>query len=230
MQETWPDGSFTFLIASGTTKLPAHLNGRPTCCEPLHCIIAAAAPDHKWVRYGRAYSNAMRHTDWHVIKDPRFSGMNPITYLDDASGCVTGAALFEHATSENAVLLLRLAIKRFGAPASILSDNGSCFVGQNGRKKGRGTWRPTVLEEELLERDIALINTRPYHPRTNGKLERFHRSLEEEIHHYGSLREYIDYYNESRLHFSLDIDNYETPQMAFRNKRATEAIRKEDPE
>ena len=49
------------------------------------------------------------------------------------------------------------------------------------------------------------------------------------MHHYGSLREYIDYYNESRLHFSLDIDNYETPQMAFRNKRATEAIRKNDP-
>ena len=35
-----------------------------------------------------------------------------------------------------------------------------------------------------------------------------------------------DYYNESRLHFSLDIDNYETPQMAFRNKRVIEAIRK----
>lgn len=64
--------------------------------------------------------------------------MNLITYLDNASGCVTGAALFEHATSENAVMVLRLAIKRFGAPASILSDNGSCFVGQNGRRKGMG--------------------------------------------------------------------------------------------
>lgn len=190
---------------------------------------AARSRRRKWVRYERAYSNAMWHADWHVIKDPRFSGMNLITYLDDASRCVTGAALFEHATSENAVMLLRLAIRRFGAPASILTDNGSCFVGQNGRKKGRGKWRPTLFEEDLLERDIALINTRPYHPQTNGKLERFHRSLEEEIYHYGSLREYVDYYNESRLHFSLDIDNYETPQMAFRNKRATEAIRKNDP-
>ncbi len=149
--------------------------------------------------------------------------------MDDASRCVTGAALFEHAASENAAVLPGPAIKRFGAPASMLSSNGSCFVGQNGRKKGRGTWQLTVFEEELLGRDIALINTRPYHPQTNGKLERFHRSLVEEIHHYGSLREYIDYYNESRLHFSLDIDNYETPRMAFRNKRATKAIRKNDP-
>ncbi len=95
---------------------------------------------------------------------------------------ITGAALFEHATSENAVMTLRLAIERFGAPASILSDNGSCFVGQNGRKKaaaskgrigGGGTWQPTLFEEELLTRDIILINTRPYHPQTNGKLECF---------------------------------------------------------
>ena len=190
----------------------------------------AKSKRRKWVRYERMYSNAMWHTDWHAMKDPRFHDYQLVTYLDDASRCVTGAAFFEHATSENAVLLLRLAIRRFGAPASILSDNGSCFVGQNGRKKGpMGTWQPTVFEEELLEGGIALINSRPYHPQTNGKLERFHRTLEEEIWNYASLGEYIDYYNETRLHFSLDIDNYETPLMAFRNKKATAAIRKDDP-
>ena len=103
-------------------------------------------------------------------------------------------------------------------------------MGQGGRKKGpMGTWQPTVFEEELLESDIVLINSRPYHPQTNGKLERFHRTLEEEIWNYASLSEYIEYYNETRLHFSLDIDNYETPLMAFRNKKATDAIRKDDP-
>ena len=140
----------------------------------------------------------------------RFRDWNLITYLDDASRCITGAALFENATSENAVLLLlRLAIKRFGAPASILSDNGSCFVGQNGRKRKKemGTWQPTVFEEELLERGISLINTRPYHSQTNGKLERLHRTIEEEIWNYENLGAYVDYYNERRLHFSLDIDN-----------------------
>ncbi len=123
----------------------------------------------------------MWHVDWHIMKDPRFRGLQLVTYLDDASRCITGAALFENATAENAVMLLRLAIKRFGAPASILSDNGACFVGQNGRKKKKlGTWMPTLFEEELLARDIILINTRPYHPQTNGKLERFHRTIEDE--------------------------------------------------
>ena len=75
-----------------------------------------------------------------------------------------------------------------------------------------------------------MINSRPYHPQTNGKLERFHRSIEEEIHHYESLFEYIEYYNERRLHFSLDMHNYETPLKAFSARKTTEAIRTNDPQ
>ncbi|MDE0265737.1 MAG: DDE-type integrase/transposase/recombinase [Thaumarchaeota archaeon] len=143
---------------------------------------AAKSRRRKWVRYERLYANAMRHTDWHVMKDPRFHAYNLITYLDDASRCVTGAALFEHATSENAALLLGPAIRRFGAPAAMLSDNGSCFVGRNGRKKGpMGTRQPTVFEEELLGRGIALTNSGPYHPQTNGRPGRFHSEIEQHL-------------------------------------------------
>ena len=76
---------------------------------------------------------------------------------------------------------------------------------------------------------IVLINSRPYHPQTNGKLERFFRTLEEELPYYDSMDEYIGYYNEKRLHFSLDIDHGQTPLMAFADKRATKAIRKTNP-
>ena len=77
---------------------------------------------------------------------------------------------------------------------------------------------------------LQLINSRPHHPHTNGKLERFHKSIEAEIHHYESLSEYIKYYNEGRLHFSLDIQNYETPRKSFSAKKATDAIRKKYPQ
>ena len=119
----------------------------------------AKSRQRKWVRYERLYSNAMWHTDWHTMKDPRMRGLNLITYLDDASRCVTGAALFKEATSENAAILLRQAVGRFGTPATILSDNGSCFVGAGGRKKPKGTWTPTLFENELLSLDIGLINS-----------------------------------------------------------------------
>ena len=199
----------------------------------------AKSKKRKWVRFERRYSNAMWHVDWHVMKDPRFRGLNLITYLDDASRCIAAAQLLPEATSENAVVVLQKAIETFGTPATILSDNGSCFVGAAGRhKKGKdgqrrkapaGSWQPTVFEAELLDRGIELINTRPYHPQTNGKLERFHRSIEEEIYHYESLSDYVQYYNERRLHFSLDMANRETPLRAFSARKATDAIRKDNP-
>ena len=83
----------------------------------------------KWVRYERKHSNSMWHIDWHTMKDPRMKGLCLITFLDDASKCVTGAGLFGQTTSENAVTVLRQAICGFGVPATILPDNGSCFVG-----------------------------------------------------------------------------------------------------
>ena len=58
---------------------------------------------------------------------------------------------------------------------------------------------PTAFEEELLNCGIELINSRPNHPQTNGRLERFYGSIEAEIHHRDSLPAYIEYYNERRL-------------------------------
>ena len=136
------------------------------------------------------------------MTDTCFRGLNLITYLDDASKCMTGARLFKEAASENAVAVLRQAVNEFGTPATILSDNGSCFVGRGGCKEPTGIWTPTFFENELLNLGIELINSRLYHPQTNGKLELFRRSIEEEIHHYESLSEYIEYYNERRLLFA----------------------------
>ncbi len=189
----------------------------------------AGSRRRKWVRYERRYSNAMWHVDWHEMKDPRFRGLQLVTYLDDASRCVVASQVFTQATSENAVTVLRKAIRRFGTPAAILSDNGSCFVGRGGRKTPKKTWKATAFEAELLDCGIELINSRPYHPQTNGKLERFHRSIEDEIFHYESLSAYMEYYNERRLHFSLDIHNHQTPLRAFSDKKATDAIRKTHP-
>ena len=100
--------------------------------------------------------------------------------------------MFEHATTENALAVLEEAIKNHGKPASIMTDRGSQFYANASEAKKKGA---SVFENELLNLGIELINSRPYHPQTNGKLERFHRSIEEEIHHYESLSEYIEYYN-----------------------------------
>ena len=56
-------------------------------------------------------------------------------------------------------------------------------MGQGGRrKKAFGAWKPTAFEDALLDLGAGLINSRPYHPQTDGKIERLFRSFEEETH------------------------------------------------
>ena len=188
----------------------------------------AKSKKRKWVRFERKYSNAMWYVDWHTMKDPRLRELNLIVYLDDASRYITGFGLFQEATSSNAVLVLTQAMRRFGTPVTILSNNGRCFVGAGKNRKKKG-WKPTVFQECLLDNDIELINSRPYHPQTNGKIERLFRTIEEELHNYKSMEEYIEYYNNERLHFSLDIDNFEVPRSTFATKTATNEIRTSKP-
>ncbi len=125
--------------------------------------------------------------------------------------------------------MLRKAIRQFGTPAQILSDNGSCFTSAR-RGTPRGSWTPTLFEDELLERNIMLLNSRPYHPQTNYKLERWFGTLERELADFAKIDEFIEFYNERRTHWSLDMGRTETPRMAFRGREATKAIRKSDPE
>ena len=141
---------------------------RVTKDDGLATASPAKSKKRKWVRFERRYSNAMWHVDWHIMKDPRFRGLNLVTYLDDASRCMVAAQLFTEATSDNAAAVLQKAIETFGTPAITLSDNGFCFVGAVGRHKkgadGRrrkapaGSWQSAAFEAELLERGIELIN------------------------------------------------------------------------
>ncbi len=151
---------------------------------------AAGSRGRKWVRCWRACSNAMRHADWHVIGDHRFSGTGPITHLGDASGCVAGAAPLEHAASENAVTPPGLQPGGSAPPRPCCPATDRALRGRTAAVRA-GARQPAVLEEPL-ERDVAPTNTRPRHPQANGRPERFHRGRGEgkEIRRYGSPRGY----------------------------------------
>ena len=181
-----------------------------------------------WACYERRHSNALWHADWHMMKDPMFSGMNLAVVLDDSSRCAVAARLFWEATSENAVIALRDAIAAFGRPDAILSDNGVCFVEGGGRsapmgyeadgvRGGAGAPRHSAGHDEAVP---------PADQRQAGEVL---RSMEKAISHHDGLPEYVDYYNEYRLHFSLDMATGETPLRAFMARKATPAIRKKNP-
>ena len=196
--------------------------------EGLTTESPAGSRRRKWVRYERRHSNAMWHVDWHAVGDPCLKGLDLVAYLDDASRCIAGFGLHSNADSVNATIVLRKAVERFGRPATMLSDNGRCFVTMRNSPPGK-KWKPTAFENELLDLGTGLTGSRPYHPQTNGRPERFFRTLEAEMADYDDVQEFIDHYNEKRLHFPLDIDDCETPLRAFHAKTATEAIRKGNP-
>jgi transposase InsO family protein len=104
--------------------------------------------------------------------------------------------------------MLRL---RYGIEAeAVLSDNGSEFgAGPAAKNK-----QEHPCERLLLEMNIAHRYTKPYRPQTNGKIERFWRTLGEDFLEGAcyndksdlqqELLEYLLYYNEHRPHQSLD--------------------------
>lgn len=73
------------------------------------------------------------------------------------------------------------------------------------------------------------MTTRPYHLQINGKLERFFQTFEEEFVHFDRVGEFMEFYNEQRTHFSLDMKHAEAPLMAFHNKKVPDEIMKSTP-
>ena len=91
------------------------------------------------------------------------------TVIDDHSR-VAYAEIHNDETKETAVAVLRNAVAWFALRGvvvqRVLSDNGSCYRSH--------MWRDTCLELGITHK-----RTRPYRPQTNGKIERFHRTLAE---------------------------------------------------
>jgi len=141
--------------------------------------------------------------------------------LDDYSRYIIAWKLFTTMSAGDVKELLDLAVEKTGVEhvavrhrPRLLSDNGPCYLSGE-------------LEKYLRERGIAHTRSAPYHPMTQGKIERFHRSMKNEVklqHYYlpGELEQEIDrfinYYNNERYHESL---NNVTPADVYfdRNKR-----------
>ena len=170
----------------------------------------------KWIRYERQYSNSLWHTDWKLLE-----GMGwLIAYLDDASRFIVGYGLFREATSEHAVEVLKDAVKKYGRPASILTDRGIQFYANEAEEREKGA---TVFERYLAENGIRQILSRVSHPQTNGKVERFFRTVEDKLPRFDdSIDQLIEWYNVRRPHMSLNLDEIETPYQAYLRKMPKE--------
>ena len=126
-----------------------------------------------FTRFEKALCNQMWQADFKGefrMADNKYC--YPLDIIDDHSRFAIKIA--PHLSTANVVIpVFTEAFREFGLPDSILSDNGAQFAGF---KKGY-----TQFERWLMDLDILPIHGRIKHPQTQGKIERFHRTMKNEL-------------------------------------------------
>jgi len=150
--------------------------------------------------FERATPNQMWQTDIFTF---RLGGKYAylIAFLDDYSRYVVGADLFRSPTAAAVIEVYRIAMGEYQPPKEMLTDNGRQYT----------SWRGTSRFEAELQKDrVSHIKSRPQHPMTLGKVERFWSTIWQEFlarapfDSFEAARErirlWIAYYNHKRPH------------------------------
>ena len=138
------------------------------------CISTEESIKHKpFVRFEKDHCNEMWQTDFKgEFKMVDNNYCYPLNIFDDHSRFAIKIA--PSLTTANTVIpVFRSAFEEYGVPESVLSDNGAQFAGF---RQGF-----TQFEKWLMNHDVLPIHGRILHPQTQGKIERFHRTMKNEL-------------------------------------------------
>ncbi len=151
--------------------------------------------------------NQLWQTDFSYLKVVDWGWYYLSTVMDDYSRYILAWRLCQTMMAEDVKKTLDMAIEWTGVEhvhvvyrPGLLSDNGSAYISKE-------------LRDYLEAIEIRHIRTKPYHPMTQGKIERYHRSMKNLIlldHYYSPselekrIREWVDYYNNHRYHEAID--------------------------
>jgi transposase InsO family protein len=133
----------------------------------------------------------------------------PLSILDDHSRYAVGLYGLRAFTAEQVHPCLVRTFERYGVPEAMLMDHGSVWWGS------KNAYGLTWLSVGLIEQGIELYYGRVHHPQTQGKVERFHRTLDEALRFHGkprrlsdwdaALEEFRQEYNQQRPHQALGM-------------------------
>lgn len=126
-----------------------------------------------WQRFEHPEPNLLWQMDFkgHVAHEQ--GRCHPLTVLDDHSRfnlCLAACDNEQGATVKERLIEV---FRRYGLPRRMSMDNGPPWAGEGSDY--------TVLTVWLMQLGIAVTHSRPYHPQTQGKDERFHRTLKAEV-------------------------------------------------
>jgi transposase InsO family protein len=127
-------------------------------------------PRSSFVRFEAAMPNERWQADithWHLVDDTEVEILNVI---DDHSRLLVASDARVVFKAADVVASFHGAAGAHGFPSSLLTDNGAVFTAAP--RGGR-----CALELETAALGIGFVHSRPYHPQTCGKVERFHQTL-----------------------------------------------------
>ena len=152
-------------------------------------------------------TNELWQTDFTYLTVVQWGWYYLSTVMDDFSRYIIAWQLCRTMKAEDVKNTLDMAIAKTGVEhvqvvqrPRLLSDNGACFISHE-------------LKKYLETHEIRHVRTKVYHPMTQGKIERYHRSMKNLIlldNYYAPaelaerIREWVDYYNHQRYHEAID--------------------------
>jgi transposase InsO family protein len=138
------------------------------------------------------------------------SELKIITGLDDHSRFCVSALLVYRATARPVCEALAQALRRYGVPEQILTDNGKVFTSRFGLGRGE-----VLFDRICRENGIRHLLTAPRTPTTTGKVERFHKTIRSEFlqgRTFASVEEaqaeldaWVTFYNTERPHQGIGM-------------------------
>ena len=142
-----------------------------------HGLITPQASEAatRWQRFVRDDPNALWQADFKGHFQTLAGRCSPLTILDDHSRFNLALQACGKTATEVVQAHMTEVFRRYGLPAQINFDNGAPW----GSPSAPG--QLTELSVWLVQLGIRVSHSRPYHPQTNGKDERFHRTLDSEV-------------------------------------------------
>jgi transposase InsO family protein len=160
-------------------------------------------PKSSWKRFVAEFPNECWQADVTHVEVAEGVVYEVLNVIDDHSRLCVASKLFVTTRSPDVVRTLHKAAATWGYPRRFLTDNGRIFTTPMGSGVG-------AMEIELLSLGIGTTHGRPYHPQTQGKVERFHQTLKKYLAKQepattkkllqGQLNRFVEYYNTERPH------------------------------
>lgn len=143
-----------------------------------HGLIQSAASEaaKPWQRFEHAAPNTLWQIDFKGHFTTPAGKCHALTLIDDHSRFNLVLQACARTDGGSIQPVLTDVFRRYGLPVRINADNGAPWGSPSLAERGLSR-----LSVWLIRQGIRISHSTPYHPQTNGKLERFHRSLEAEV-------------------------------------------------